>query len=120
MQKGSNITSERLRLDFNFDRKLTKEELERIEDRVNAEIQKSCEVIREEMSPEEAFKQGAIGAFEHKYGSCIIGYSIASALSGIMDTRGMKLYQKPSSTPPKISKIELKLFEEALRIAAKK
>ncbi|HLD55464.1 MAG TPA: hypothetical protein VJB35_04355 [Candidatus Nanoarchaeia archaeon] len=50
----------------------------------------------------------------------ILGYSIASALSGIMDTRGMKLYQKPSSTPPKISKIELKLFEEALRIAAKK
>ena len=35
----------------------------------------------------------------------ILGYSIASALSGIMDTRGMKLYQKPSSTPPKISKI---------------
>ena len=76
MQKGSNITSERLRLDFNFDRKLTKEELERIEDRVNAEIQKSCEVIREEMSPEEAFKQGAIGAFEHKYGSCITVYRI--------------------------------------------
>jgi len=75
-QKGSNITPERLRLDFNFPRKLEKEELQKIEDLVNAEIQKSCEVKREEMSPEEAFKQGALGAFGHKYGECVSVYTI--------------------------------------------
>jgi len=75
-QKGSNITPERLRLDFNFPRKLEKHELQEIEDLVNAEIQKSCEVVREEMSPKEALKQGALGAFSHKYGECVSVYTI--------------------------------------------
>ena len=76
MQKGSNITPERLRLDFNFDRKLTNDEIQEIEDLVNAKIQSSCEVIREEMSPEEAKKQGALGAFGHKYGEIVSVYSV--------------------------------------------
>ncbi|MCK9595654.1 alanine--tRNA ligase [Candidatus Pacearchaeota archaeon] len=76
MQKGSNITSERLRLDFNFNRKLTPEEIKKVEDLVNAEIQKSCEVKREEMSPEEAKKKGAIGVFEKKYGEKVSVYTI--------------------------------------------
>jgi alanyl-tRNA synthetase len=76
MQKGSNITPERLRLDFNFDRKVTKEEQQAIEDLVNAEIQKSCEVVREEMSPKEAEKQGALGAFGHKYGDVVSVYTV--------------------------------------------
>src|SRR3989339_371009 len=77
IQRGSNITPERLRLDFNFNRKLTEEEIQKIEDRVNAAIQKSCEVIREEMSPEEARKQGALGSFGHKYGSCVSVYTVS-------------------------------------------
>ncbi len=76
IQKGSNITSERLRLDFNFPRKLTEKEIKDTEDLVNAEIQKSCEVTREEMSPEEAKKKGAIGIFTEKYGERISVYTI--------------------------------------------
>ncbi len=76
MQKGSNITSERLRVDFNFSRQLTKEEIEKVEDLVNAEIQKECEVIRTEMSPQEAKKRGAIGVFEDKYGNKVSVYAV--------------------------------------------
>lgn len=78
IQKGSNITSERLRLDFNFPRKLTKEELKKIEDLVNAQIQKSCEVIKEEMSPAEAKKKGSVGVFDKKYGEKVSVYTIGN------------------------------------------
>lgn len=76
IQKGSNITSERLRLDFNFPRKLDKEELNEIENLVNKQIQKSCEVVMEEMSPEEAKKKGALGIFDKKYGNKVSVYTI--------------------------------------------
>lgn len=76
-QKGSNITPERLRFDFNFPRKLTDEELKLIEDEVNKNIRKGCEVIREEMSLEEAKKKGISGVFEHKYGEIVSVYTIA-------------------------------------------
>jgi len=78
MQKGSNITAERLRLDFSFSRKLSEKEIQDIEDLVNAQIQKSCEVIREEMSPEKAKSKGALGAFEKKYGEQVSVYSIGN------------------------------------------
>jgi alanyl-tRNA synthetase len=78
IQKGSNITPERLRFDFNFSRKLTKEELEKIEDLVNAQIQNSCEIKREEMSPKEAKKKGACGIFDKKYGEKVSVYSIGN------------------------------------------
>ncbi len=76
-QKGSNITPERLRFDFNFPRKLTNEELKLIEDEVNKNIKKGCEVIREEMSLEEAKNKGISGVFEHKYGEIVSVYTIA-------------------------------------------
>ena len=76
IQKGSNITPERLRLDFNFDRKLTEEEIKKIEDLVNGEIHKSCKVVREEMSPSEAKKKGAGGIFDEKYGDMVSVYTI--------------------------------------------
>jgi alanyl-tRNA synthetase len=76
IQKGSNITPERLRFDFSFPRKLTEKELKKVEDLVNANIQKSCEVIREEMSPEQAKKKGALGIFEKKYGDKVSVYNI--------------------------------------------
>lgn len=67
-QKGSNITPERLRFDFNFDRKLTEDEIKRIEEFVNELIKKGLAVRREEMSLAEAKAMGAHGVFEHKYG----------------------------------------------------
>ncbi|MCW8966338.1 MAG: alanine--tRNA ligase [Candidatus Pacearchaeota archaeon] len=75
-QKGSNINSERLRLDFSFPRKLTNEEVKEVEDLINAQIQKSCEVVREEMSPEEAKGKGALGVFDDKYGEVVSVYTI--------------------------------------------
>ena len=75
-QKGSNITPGRLRLDFSFPRKLTKEELQEIEDLVNAQIQNSCDVIREEMSLAQAKKKGAIGTFDEKYSGRVFVYSV--------------------------------------------
>ena len=76
IQRGSNITPERLRLDFSFSRKLTEEELEKVEDLVNTQIQNSCEVLREEMSPEEARKKGACGIFDKKYPDIVSVYTI--------------------------------------------
>jgi len=75
-QRGSNITPERLRFDFNFDRKVTKEEQKKVEDWVNARIKKQLEVKREEMTIEQAKKKGAQGVFEHKYGEKVFVYSI--------------------------------------------
>ncbi len=75
-QKGSNITSERLRFDFSFPRKLTEEELKNIEKEVNLNIQKGCCVIREEMPIEEAKKRGIKGIFENKYREIVSVYTI--------------------------------------------
>ncbi len=75
-QKGSNITTERLRFDFNFDRKLTNEELQKVEDWVNERINEKLDVVREEMTVEEAKKKGAQGVFEHKYGEKVFVYTI--------------------------------------------
>ncbi len=78
-QKGSNITPERLRFDFNFDRKLAKEELEKVEDWVNKRINEKLDVVREEMTIEEARKKGAQGVFEHKYGENVFVYAIGNS-----------------------------------------
>ncbi|MBU0457001.1 MAG: alanine--tRNA ligase [Nanoarchaeota archaeon] len=75
-QKGSNITSERLRFDFNFDRKLTSEEIKEIEDEVNNVIKKCLTVKREELSLKEALKRGAHGEFGTKYPEKVSVYTI--------------------------------------------
>ena len=75
-QRGSNITSERLRFDFSFGRKVTKEELEQVEAIVNEAIQKNMDVILEEMSPEQAYEEGAIGVFSGKYRDIVKVYTI--------------------------------------------
>jgi len=78
VQKGSNITPERLRFDFNFNRKLTDEELKKVEDWVNARIKEGLPVYRKEMTLEEAKKIGAYGVFEHKYGEKVFVYFIGN------------------------------------------
>lgn len=60
-QKGSNITPERLRFDFNFDRKLTDEEVKLIEDMVNSAIKSEIPVERVEMPFKDAKAQGGYG-----------------------------------------------------------
>jgi len=76
MQKGSNITAERLRLDFSHPEKLTAEEIKEVEDLVNQKIQEDLLVKMEEMNLEQAKKQGAMGVFEAKYGEKVKVYSI--------------------------------------------
>lgn len=76
MQRGSNITAERLRFDFNFERPLTKEEVKEVEERVNQEIQKGIEIDCEELTVDEAKEQGAIGVFTSKYGEKVKVYTI--------------------------------------------
>lgn len=75
-QRGSNITSERLRFDFSFGRKVTKEELEKVEAIVNEAIGKKLDVILDEMTPKRAYKEGAIGVFSGKYGEIVKVYTI--------------------------------------------
>ena len=66
-QRGSNITGERLRIDFNFSRKLTNEELKRIETLVNDKIKENLNVDRVEMPRDVAQHIGAQMEFGHKY-----------------------------------------------------
>ena len=75
-QKGSNITAERLRFDFNFDRKLTPEEKQDVEDLVNKKIKESLPVVCEHKTLKEAKKEGAHGIFEDKYGEKVSVYTI--------------------------------------------
>jgi len=77
-QRGSNINSERLRFDFNFNRKLTDEEKMKIENLVNSEIQKEHKILREEMTLEEARANGASGIFDDKYKGVISVYTIGN------------------------------------------
>ncbi len=75
-QRGSNITPERLRFDFSFDRKLTPEEVKAVEDEVNRVIQASIEVRREEMSFDEAVQIGAQREFGAKYDKKVSVYFV--------------------------------------------
>lgn len=76
-QRGSNITSERLRFDFSFDRKLTEDELSKVSQIVNEAIANSIPVECHETTVDEAKSSGAIGVFEQKYGETVKVYSIA-------------------------------------------
>lgn len=76
VQKGSNVTSERLRIDFKFDRKLTDEELKEVETIVNAKIAEDLPVVQEEMSKDEALASGAQAEFGAKYGDTVSVYTI--------------------------------------------
>lgn len=75
-QRGSNITSERLRFDFSFGRKVTKEELAQVAAIVNEAIQKNIDVILEEMTPEKAYEEGGVGVFSGKYGEIVKVYTV--------------------------------------------
>ena len=75
-QKGSNITTERLRFDFSHPEKMTPEQIKEVEDIVNEKIKEDLPVKCEEMTLEEAKKSGATGLFENKYGDKVKVYSI--------------------------------------------
>ena len=75
-QKGSNITVDRLRFDFTHPSPMTKEEIQRVEDMVNEQIERNLDITVESMTLEEAKEAGAIAFFESKYGEQVKVYSI--------------------------------------------
>ncbi len=78
IQKGANISPERLRFDFNLDHKMTDEEKETLTVRVNEMINTNTEVVLEEMTLEEAKNSGATGIFSDKYDSTVKVYTIGT------------------------------------------
>ncbi len=77
-QKGSNITSERMRFDFSCDHKLSEEELRETEDLVNKWINEGLDVTVKEMAKEDAIKSGAECMFIEKYPDIVTVYSIGN------------------------------------------
>lgn len=77
-QRGSNITSERLRFDFNCDHKLTDEEKQNTEKLVNEWIKAGLDVTVEEMSKNDAINSGAECMFIEKYPDIVTVYSIGN------------------------------------------
>ena len=77
-QKGSNITAERLRFDFSFGRKMTKEELAEVERLVNEAIAAKAPITCREMTVPEARAEGAIGLCASKYGELVKVYTMGS------------------------------------------
>jgi alanyl-tRNA synthetase len=75
-QKGSNITSERLRFDFSYSRALTKEELTQVEELINQWLKDDLPVSNEILSKEEAFESGAIAFFAERYPDQVSVYTI--------------------------------------------
>ena len=75
-QKGSNITEERLRFDFNLPQPMTAEQIQAVEALVNEQIQANVPVVMKEISLEEAKAEGFTGLFESKYGERVKTYTI--------------------------------------------
>jgi alanyl-tRNA synthetase len=83
VQKGSNITPERLRFDFAYGEKMTDEQKKQVEGLINTKIAEALPVIREEVSLDEAKARGAMGLFTDKYGDKVSIYRIGEG-----NTRG--------------------------------
>ncbi len=77
-QRGSNITAERLRLDFSHGEKMTPEQIKKVEDLVSEVIKKDLPVNCVEVSLQKAKEIGAIGVFESKYGDRVKVYSVGT------------------------------------------
>ncbi|MBI4691874.1 MAG: alanine--tRNA ligase [Candidatus Terrybacteria bacterium] len=76
IQKGSNITAERLRFDFNYSQKMTDEQIKKVEDLVNQKIQEKIPVEMIEMPKEEALKKVKISFDASKYSGIVKIYKI--------------------------------------------
>ena len=78
-QKGSNITPERLRFDFSFGRKMTPEEIKKVQTLVNEAIKADYPITYREMTVDEARMEGAMGLFESRYGEQVKVYTMGTA-----------------------------------------
>lgn len=76
IQRGSNITSERLRFDFSHPEKVNPDQIKQIEDLVNQQIKKDWPVSYREENTEKALGNGVVGAFGDKYGEVVKVYTV--------------------------------------------
>jgi alanyl-tRNA synthetase len=86
-QAGSDITADRFRFDFTFPRKLTPDELRRVEELVNAKVAEDLPVTFESMPLEQAKKTGALAFFREKYPPTVTVYSIGRSNDGTLFSR---------------------------------
>jgi len=77
-QKGSNITSERMRFDFSHNAKMSEEEIRKTEDLVNNYIKDELKVMKREMTKEKALEENAEAMFLSKYGDIVTVYEIGN------------------------------------------
>jgi alanyl-tRNA synthetase len=77
-QSGSNITSERLRFDFSHGEKLTDDQLKKVSDLVNEQIQNKTEIKKETILFTDAQKQGALAFFGNKYPETVSVFTIGN------------------------------------------
>jgi len=75
-QKGSNITKDRLRFDFSYPNKMTKEQINEVENIINKQIERSLEVTFENMDLNDAKEQNVIALFDAKYEDNVTVYTI--------------------------------------------
>jgi alanyl-tRNA synthetase len=87
IQRGSHLTRERLRFDFSHHRRLTPEEITRVEALVNQWVSRELVVEHTTMTEPEARALGAIGAFGEKYGETVSVYTIRDRSTGDVVSR---------------------------------
>ena len=119
-QRGSNITAERMRFDFNCDHKLTDEEKQKTEELVNKWIKEELPVTVETMKKEDAVKSGAECMFIEKYPDEVTVYSIGDVskeLGGgphVKNTRELGRFKikKEESSSSGVRRIKAVLIKE--------
>ncbi len=94
-QTGSNITTERVRFDFNYGERLTDEQIEKVEKMVNDKINENLPVHYELIPTEEAHKMGAIGLFMDTYGEKSKIYFIGDTTSSYKDAYSIEFCGGP-------------------------
>lgn len=79
IQRGSNITAERLRFDFSHPDKMTPEQIKAVEDMVNEQIEKDWPMTWREENTKAALESGVMGAFGDRYGEEVKVYTVGNA-----------------------------------------
>ena len=119
-QRGSNITADRMRFDFNCDHKLTPEEKQATEELVNEWIKQDLEVTCVEMKKEDAVKSGAECMFIERYPDIVTVYSIGDVSKEICGGPHVKhtgelgrfKIKKEEASSAGVRRIKAKLIEE--------
>lgn len=104
-QMGSNINLERLRFDFSFNRKLTDQEIKKVEGLINKKIKENLKILEEDMPFEKAVEAGALSFFREKYPKNVKVYTVINQKTG-------KVFSKEICAGPHIKNtLELNLFK---------